>query len=292
MNRPAVDTRSRSELLRIRGLRLHVRRWGDAALPRLMLLTGWLDVSASFQFLAEGLLDRWQVLCPDWRGFGLSEWAPQGYWIQDYVADLDALFDHYAGDAPLPLAGHSMGAQVASLYAGIRPQRVSRLALLDGPFVPDQPTETAAQRFVAWLDKLREPPVEKRYASFAELAERVRRIHPQLSAERALFVAQCWGREDADGQVRLRNDPAHRLPWPTLHRVENSMAIWQGITAPTLFVDAGRSGVRYLADDEITRRRRAFRDHRVERIETAGHMLHLDAPTETAAVLRQFLAAG
>ena len=57
----------------------------------LMLLTGWLDVSASFQLVAERLTERWQVLCPDWRGFGLSEWNPQGYWFQDYVGDLDAI---------------------------------------------------------------------------------------------------------------------------------------------------------------------------------------------------------
>ena len=54
-----------------------------------MLLHGWMDVSASFQFLVDALSDDWHVLAPDWRGFGLSEWPQDGYWFADYVADLD-----------------------------------------------------------------------------------------------------------------------------------------------------------------------------------------------------------
>lgn len=283
------DTASRSELVRIRGLRLHLRHWGREDAPKLLLLTGWLDTSATFQYLAEGLLDRWHVICPDWRGFGLSEWAPQGYWIQDYIADLDEIARHCCGEASFPLVGHSLGAQIGSLYAGIRPQRVTHLALLDGPFVPDGNPDEAPRRYLAWLSKLREPQAEKRYASYEELASRVARIHPQLSPERALFVARCWGREDAQGRVLLRNDPVHRLPWPTMHRVAESMAIWRCIEAPTLFVDAAQSGVRWLPDAEIERRRAVFRDHRVVRIDGAGHMLHLDAPEATAAALRAFL---
>ncbi|MGZ2874013.1 alpha/beta fold hydrolase, partial [Pseudomonas aeruginosa] len=65
---------SRSEFLRIRGLRYHVRRWGDADKPPLVLLHGWLDVSETFHFMVQPLLERWQVIAPDWRGFGYSEW--------------------------------------------------------------------------------------------------------------------------------------------------------------------------------------------------------------------------
>ena len=82
---------SRSDFLRIRGLRYHVRCWGDPRLPRLFLTHGWLDVSATFQPLVLPLLQRWQVLVPDWRGFGHSEWPQDGYWFYDYVADLEAL---------------------------------------------------------------------------------------------------------------------------------------------------------------------------------------------------------
>src|SRR5579883_1622162 len=63
---------NRSEFLHVRGLRLHVRRWGDDRAPMLFLCHGWLDVSATFAPVAAILAERWQVLAPDARGFGHS----------------------------------------------------------------------------------------------------------------------------------------------------------------------------------------------------------------------------
>ncbi|MEO7760887.1 MAG: alpha/beta fold hydrolase, partial [Casimicrobiaceae bacterium] len=84
---------SQSQFLEVRGLRYHIRSWGDPAAPKLFMLHGWMDVSASFQFLVDALQKDWHVLAPDWRGYGLTEWPQDGYWFQDYVGDLDALAD-------------------------------------------------------------------------------------------------------------------------------------------------------------------------------------------------------
>ncbi len=89
-----------SDFVAARGTRLHVRRWGRPDAPTLFMLHGWMDVSASFQFVVDALAGDWQVIAPDARGFGLSDWpVAQGrsghYWFQDYLADLDALIDHY-----------------------------------------------------------------------------------------------------------------------------------------------------------------------------------------------------
>lgn len=282
---------SRSDFVRVRGLRYHVRRWGEPDRPLLILGHGFLDASATFEDLALALRELCQVIAPDWRGLGYTQWPADGYWFADYVADLDALVSHYAGEtAPIWLAGHSMGAQVASLYAGLRPERVARLVLLDGPFVPDMPAEQAPLRYRRWLQQLREPLRPKTYASFEALAERVRVQHPQLSAERALFVARGWGAEDGRGRVRLLADPRHRLNMPGLYRLAESMAVWREITAPTLFVDGGRSfALKLLGEEERAARRACFRRHEVARIEEAGHMLHFDAPRETAAAMAAFL---
>lgn len=280
---------STSDFLRVRGLRYHVRRWGDAAAPKVFLLHGFLDVSATWQPFAEVLLPRFQVLAPDLRGFGLTEWPQDGYWFQDYVGDVEAILDHYAPDEPVLLVGHSMGAQVASLFAGLRPQRVKKLACLDGLFLPDMEPALAPKRFRRWLDELKDLPQQKTYASFDELAARIRKQHPDLPAERAGFVARCWGREDG-GRVALCADPKHRLSGPGLYRNEESMAIWREITAPTLFVDAGLSQFRQAIPPEETARRRAcFRDHRVAVVERGTHMLHFSAPAETARTVAAFL---
>jgi pimeloyl-ACP methyl ester carboxylesterase len=134
-----------SEFVTTRGTRLHVRRWGSPDAPILFMLHGWMDISASFQFVVDALVVDWQVIAPDARGFGLSDWPVERglsghYWFQDYLADLDALLDHYAPASlhgePVNLVGHSMGANVVCLYAGVRPERVRRVVDLEGFGMP------------------------------------------------------------------------------------------------------------------------------------------------------------
>ena len=283
-------TPSRSEFIRVRGLRYHVRRWGDLAKPQVFLLHGFLDVSATWQPVAEGLLDRFQVLAPDLRGFGYSEWPQDGYWFQDYVGDLQFIADHYSPDAPIRLVGHSMGAQIASLYAGLRAERVAQLVCLDGLFLPDMDFALAPKRGRRWLDELKDLPKQKTYASFTELAGRIRKQHPDLPPDRAEFVARCWGREDGHGRIGLCADPKHRLSGPGLYKVEESMAIWREVTAPTLFVDGGLSPfTKAIPAEEAQRRRGAFRDQRSVRVGQGTHMLHFSAPAETARAIAAFL---
>lgn len=283
---------STSEFLPVRGLRTHVRRWGDPARPKIFLGTGWLDTSATFHLLVQGLLERFQVLCPDWRGTGHTQWPQDGYWFPDYVGDLEVVLDHYSPGEPVLLAGHSMGAQVCSLYAGLRPARVRKLACLDGLFLPDMPAELAPKRFRSWLDELKDLPRPKHYESFEQLAQRVKKQHPQLSDEMALFVARGWGHEDGRGRIALLADPKHRLRGPGLYRAAESYAIWKEITAPTLFLDAEKSNFAQAVPREETQRRRAcFRDRREVRVAGCGHMMHWDAPADTARHLSEFFGA-
>jgi pimeloyl-ACP methyl ester carboxylesterase len=281
---------SRSEFIDVRGLRYHVRRWGPPDAPTLYILHGLLDVSASFQLVVDALRRDWNVIAPDWRGCGLSEWPVDGYWFPDYLADLEWVVNHYSGDTPVAMAGHSMGGNIASLYAGIRPQRVSRLAVLDSLSVPETPEAMLPKRFLRWFAELADPPVNKVYASFDELAQRVRHRHPKLSAERAAFVARCWARETAPGRVELLGDPKHRLRMPNLYRVSESIVIWKQVTAPVLCLDAGESSFAgLLTDAQRDARRGAFRRLRTGVVPGASHMLHHDHPEETAAQLEAFL---
>ncbi len=106
---------STSHFLPVRGLRYHVRTWGRPEAPLLVVLHGWMDVSASFQFLVDALQGDWHVVAPDWRGFGLTDWAADGYWFADYLADLDVLLDHWSPGRPATVLGHSMGGNVLGL---------------------------------------------------------------------------------------------------------------------------------------------------------------------------------
>lgn len=280
----------RSTYRTVRGLRYHVRRWGDPARPALFLLHGWLDNSATFADLVAGLLPGWQVLAPDWRGFGLSEWPQDGYWFPDYLADLDALLAQEAVDGPAILVGHSLGAQVASQYAGLRPERVRRLVLLDGLMLPDDAAERAPDRLVQWLDALRQEPPSPTYESHEQLAGRIRRLHPRLTPERALRVARGWSRPLPGGGYGLCADPRHRRVFPTPYRLAESKAIWSRVTAPTLFIDGGLSELRArITAEDLAARHACFRDRRECVIEDCAHMLHFEAPEETARLILDFL---
>ncbi|MBP6560019.1 MAG: alpha/beta fold hydrolase, partial [Burkholderiaceae bacterium] len=126
---------SRSEYVPVRTQSYHVRMWGTPrpGTPPLVLLHGWMDVSASWQFVVDALAQQRHVIAPDWRGFGLTQ-GPRvdTYWLADYLGDLDFLLDHYAADTPVDLVGHSMGGNIAMLYAGVRPARIRRLVNLEG----------------------------------------------------------------------------------------------------------------------------------------------------------------
>ncbi|WJF91188.1 alpha/beta hydrolase [Paraburkholderia bonniea] len=289
---------SQSDFVFVRGTRLHVRRWGDPDAPALFMLHGWMDVAASFQFVVDALADDWQVIAPDARGFGLSDWpvAAQGgghYWFHEYLSDLDALLDHYAPNGAVNLVGHSMGANVVCLYAGARPERVRRVVDLEGFGLAPARAEQAPHRLKNWLDDMREPPVLKRYASLDEVAARLIRTNPRLDPQRADFLAQHWSKPDDAGRWMLLADPAHKLRSPMLYRLDEVMAVWAQVEAPVLHIEALASPtLSELAGTiplpEFKARFAAFPDWREALIEDAGHMVHHDQPEQVAALIEAF----
>ena len=285
--------KSESLFVEIRGLRYHVRRWPRERAPRMFLLHGWMDVSASFQFLADALRGDWDVYAPDWRGYGLTQWGKSdSYWFADYIADLDRILEVFDPQNPVSLVGHSLGGNVATMYAGIRPQRVAKLVNLEGFGLASTRSEQAPKRYARWLDELHEPPRLRAYRDFAELAERLRKTNPRLTSERAEFLAGHWGRDAGDG-VLLRGDPAHKIVNPVLYRYEEVRACWQQVSAPVLWVDAAQSDTLKrlgLNEAQHAERRAAFANLQYKTIEEAGHMLHHDQPEAVARLIEDFLA--
>ncbi|TMH37160.1 MAG: alpha/beta hydrolase [Betaproteobacteria bacterium] len=301
--RYAESLKSSSSLfVPVRGLRYHVRSWGDAEAPKLFMHHGWMDVGASFQFLIDELKREWHVIAPDWRGFGLSQWSDDGYWFADYIADLDALLDHFAPGEKVLLVGHSLGGNVVMLYAGIRAQRVGGVVSLEGFGIPAEEPDIAAQKFVKWLDALKSPPAFRPYRDLDAVADQLQRNSPRLSRDKAQFLASHWASVAADGTARLNSDPRHKLPFPTVYRMEEVLAIWKRITSPVLWVAATESFIpKWLgahpegeaATDSLASIRARLDNvpnARFATIADAGHMLHLDRPDAVAEVIEAFLA--
>ncbi len=305
MTAPALPARraSHSSFVPARGLRHHVLAWGDPGVvaperPTLVLLHGWMDVAASFQFVVDALAAPRHVLALDWRGFGLTESPPvDAYWFADYLGDLDAVLDAVlpTPDAQIDLVGHSMGGNVAMMYAGVRPQRVRRLVNLEGFGMPATRPDQAPRRYAKWLDELKEPARLRSYASVEAVAERLRQNNPLLSAERAAWLAPHWSRRNAAGTWDILADPAHKRINPQLYQRDEALACWREISAPVLWIEGDQSdpgrwwGDRY-SKAEFHQRLDVVRDVTRHTLSPAGHMLHHDQPDALAARLEAFLS--
>ena len=294
-----------SRFLPVRGLQYHCSQWGEpqADTPLLVMVHGFMDVGASFQFVVDAMARlpaasgqaRRCVVAPDWRGFGLTQ-APTGtdaYWFPDYVADLDALLAQLSPDSPVDLLGHSLGGNIVMSYAGARPQRIRRLVNLEGFGVPDVPPRYAAPRLAKWLDQLNQPQHLKPYASLADVAARMCHHNPRLKPEKALWLAAHWAEQASDGQWLLRADPAHRRINPVPSRGDEAMATWSRISAPLLWVQGRETRTdehwqgKYSFDEFQTRLAHVPQVQQVV-LDDAGHMLHHDQPEALAQVLAAF----
>jgi pimeloyl-ACP methyl ester carboxylesterase len=256
------------------------------------LLHGYQDCGATWQFLVDCLPDTWTLVAPDWRGFGGSEWAPGGYWFPDYLADLEVLLDAVVPKGPARVIAHSMGANVAALYGGVRPKRLKWLVNLEGVGLRRSPPDAAPAHYADWLDELRQPPSDGRYDSVQQLADVLMKRNPRLTADRALFVARAWTR-DAGDAVRLAFDPRHRLLNPVLYRREEAEACWSRVEIPMLLM-AGESS-RYqkqlgsdFSDEYV---HRVFRDAQIVTLPGLGHMMHHEDPQAVAAAIVDFARA-
>ncbi len=273
-------------------MRHHLREWGEPGAPQIFLLHGWGDVSASFQFLADALGDAWHIVAPDWRGFGQSARGADAYWFADYLADLDAILARCSPHQPAFLVGHSMGGNVACMYAGVRPARVAKLVSLDAFGLPDRPPEEAPGRYEKWLNELAAPPGFRSYPDATAFARRMLRDNPRLDAARAEFLAAHLTEPDGEGGVRLAADAAHRNVHPILYRRAEAEACWRRVRAPTLWVvqsDPAWRRALGITDAVYEAGKACFRDFREAVIAHSGHNMHHDQPERLARIIEEFL---
>ena len=265
-------------------------RSGDPDGPKLLALHGWLDNAASFEPLF-GELAGFDVVALDLPGHGASSHREAGYdyvyvdWLHDVLDALDAL-----GWSRAHLLGHSMGATIASTLAAAAPERVMKLALIEGLGPLGGSAESAGTR-------LREAVAARR--AFEAKREPAVRVIPSLDAAvSARLMATPMRREDAERIVRRnlrevpggyawRSDPRLRLPSSTRLPEPAIRAILAAIEAPTLLLAASPAPP-YFTAAMRAERAACVRDLRVEEID-GGHHLHMEQPAAVGARLRGFL---
>jgi len=294
---------SRSEFVPIRKLQYHVRHWGEPVpgVPPLVMVHGWMDVSASWQFVVDAFKTHRHVIAPDWRGYGLTQTDTDNYWLPDYLADLDFLLDHYAPEQAVDLVGHSMGGHMVMIYGGARPARVRRLINFEGfGMAPTEPSQ-APGRYAKWMDQLKQLARGemdlKPYPDADGVARRLMRNNPRLTQDKADWLARHWARPNAQGQWEILGDPAHKVTNAILFQAPEVLAAYRCITAPTLVVEAIESHLERWWKGSYTQadfheRLKSVANVRVVQVDDAAHMLHHDQPHAVAKLIEDFIADG
>jgi len=297
-----VKRPSRSEFVPIRNLQYHVQLWGEPGPGKtpLVLVHGWMDVAASYQFVVDALSHDHFVIAPDWRGYGKTDaGGVDNFWFPDYLADLDFLLDHYAADHPVHLVGHSLGGNVAMIYAGIRPQRIRRLVNLEGFGLPATTPDMAPKRYIQWMDDLKQlhrgDLAMRTYDSADGVARRLMKTNPRLGQDKANWLARHWAAPDAQGQWRILGQSAHKVASAHLYQVEETLALYRNLSMPVLSVEASDNSLNLWWKGKFTLDQYHERLKQVPQVEIApiadaGHMMHHDQPEVLAALIERFIA--
>jgi pimeloyl-ACP methyl ester carboxylesterase len=262
---------------------LAVRTHGpDSGIP-VIAVHGWRDNAATFELLGP-LLPALRLIAIDMPGHGLSPWrdADGEYFIWSYIEEVLAVAD--ALDLKhFHLLGHSMGGAVSCLIAGLLPERIDSLALLDavGPLATS-PDDMPGQMLRA-LEQAKMPTRRHHYPSFeAAVAARAAK---GLDTPAATILGQRGIDRDEKGWYWTLDPRLSRANLLSLSEAQVEVFM-RRIVCPTLLIAAPA----YWPD------RRQWFEQRCSYLSTlqrfdlpGGHHQHLEGQvTEVAALLRDF----
>lgn len=269
-------------------LKLHYAVWGDEGRPPLLLVHGGQDHCRNWDAVALALRDRYAIVAPDLRGHGDSQWSLGGmYSLPEFVLDVATLVERL-GVEKLDVMGHSLGGAIALQYAGIFPEKVSKVVAIEGLGPPDTEFPPAHVRMRQWIDHMHDVERRKprRYPTLEEATRRMMEANPHLTAEMARHLTLHGTRRNEDGTYSWKFDNYVRIRSPYGFNMEDAQDIWSRIKAPTLLIKGSES---WAPDPEKSGRARAFANYQSVIIRDAGHWVHHDQLDRFLEVVRGFL---
>lgn len=261
--------------LRLPHIELAAQVYGPEDGKPVIALHGWLDNAATYARLAPKL-EGLRIIALDFAGHGLSEHRPPGvsYAIWDYVYDVVQAAEFLQWEK-FSVIGHSMGAIVGLLLAGALPERVERLALIDGVTPHTLEAEGAPERFGDALvaQMLLANKRKTVHADFTRAVEMRMNGMTSVSLEAAQFLA-ARGLLEVPGGYSWRADSRLTLPSKLLLTHAQAMAFAKRVACPVSLVVAEQGILLGKAKNSY--------DKIISQLDFAvttlpgGHHLHLD----------------
>lgn len=273
------------------GIEFAALEWGEPGAPLALLVHGYPDTAHTWRHLGPELAAfGYHAVAPFTRGYAPTGLAPDdSYLIADQSADILALHTALDGGPDAVLIGHDWGAVAAWAVAERAPDRFRRHVCLAVP-----PTPAILKPFT----RLATVPIGLRQALMSWYF-----VFNQLPrAERALdrVIPRLWhawspgydSKEDIEQVFRALADTAHRRAALRYYRNNLQGGVKATFTiapkAPALYLHGSQDGCMQAALHE------SFPDSlpagsRYERIDGAGHFLHLEDPTRVNAVIKEWI---
>jgi haloacetate dehalogenase len=279
------------EMVDLPEVTLRVRHGGSG--PPVVLLHGHPRTHTTWHRVAPRLAERFTVICPDLRGYGgsskprlLPDHAQQSK--RAMAADVVALMDRL-GHERFAVAGHDRGSYVAFRTAMDHPDRVARLAVMDGVPIGEALARADARFATAWWHWF--------FFARPEKPERAILADPDRWYGGS---AEAMGRENFEDFRRAIHDPATVRAMLEDYRAglvvdrahdDADKAAGRRVRCPTLLLWSTRDDLEYLYGDPLA----VWRDwveggNVIGRAIESGHHMAEEAPDAVADALLVFLA--
>ncbi|XP_035001299.1 serine hydrolase-like protein isoform X1 [Hippoglossus stenolepis] len=273
--------------------------WGpDQGCP-VLCLHGWADNCGSFNTLIPLLPKECRYVAVDLAGHGRSSHRPPGvfYSLLEYVADVLRV----AGALKMrkfSIIGHSMGADIAGMFAALYPEMVDALVFLDSyGFLPTDPKEmykVLRQGTDEIIQFEKKTQVKKRDYTHEEAAKRLLDANPTLSEQSAhILLERGLVQVEGAGFVFSRD---LRVNFKNIHRftLEQSLEMQSRIQASVLVLLA-QGGVERRFSEPAQKKftpalLQNFRDRNHKVVTVPGdHHVHLNDPEVIAPFVTDIL---
>lgn len=192
---------------------ISVKCWGkkDEADLTIIALHGWMDNASTFDPLIESLEGNYFIIAVDLPGHGRSSHYPPGvpYRNISWLIDLRRIVTYFHLDK-ISFLGHSMGGNVALMYASVYPGQVERIIACDIFKEATYPAESIAQEMAnsieIFLESEQRPKIIKPY-SYDDCIDIIISTHYNGSLNRnmASYLLKRAARETHEGYVFTRD---------------------------------------------------------------------------------------